>query len=89
MTLFLKILEIELTLGTLFLSQTPSASSRSRISHAKIPAWGRKDLLINLITKAYEIILEVSRALTNEWEKFRRVFHINEQRDICSEHRFF
>uniref|UniRef100_A0A182QV70 Uncharacterized protein n=1 Tax=Anopheles farauti TaxID=69004 RepID=A0A182QV70_9DIPT len=29
--------EIELTLGTLFLSHTPSDSSRSRISHAKMP----------------------------------------------------
>jgi len=35
--LFLSILEIEDTEGTLYLSQTPSASSRSRISQAKIP----------------------------------------------------
>lgn len=41
-TLFLKILDIELTLGTLFLSQTPSANNRSRISHAKIPKQKKK-----------------------------------------------
>lgn len=35
--LFLNIRLIELTEGTLYLSHTPSASRRSRISHAKIP----------------------------------------------------
>jgi hypothetical protein len=35
--LFRRILLIELTEGTLYLSQTPSASNLSRISHANIP----------------------------------------------------